>query len=117
MSFEDKSHIWPTEITCNPQRNHLTVHFENGDHFILSAELLRVESPSADVQGHGASQKQSPKDKQNVTITEIIPVGNYAIRLVFSDGHDTGIFSWVLLHDYGLNADQMMTQYRLRLQQ
>ncbi len=112
---QSKSHIWPVEIRCNKQRNQLSISFDNGDNMTLSAELLRVESPSAEVQGHGARQKKTPKNKQDVTITEIVPVGNYAVRLVFSDGHDTGIFSWALLHDYGCRADALMAAYHQRV--
>lgn len=117
MSADKYSHIWPVEIRCNEERNQLRITFDNGDIFELCAELLRVESPSAEVQGHGASQKQTPKHKQNVTISELIPVGNYAVRIQFSDGHDTGIFSWALLHEYGRNAEQLMSDYRKRVAQ
>ena len=79
------------------------------------AELLRVESPSAEVQGHGAGQKTTPSGKQAVTISRVEPVGNYAIRLVFSDGHDTGIYSWDLLYDYGQRQTQLMADYIDRL--
>ena len=103
--------IWPVEIRCNAARDRLTVRFEGADDVELSAELLRVESPSAEVQGHGPGQKQTPLDKQDVTITKIVPVGSYAVRLVFSDGHDTGIYSWSLLYDYGQRQDQLMAEY------
>ena len=107
--------IWPVEIRCNAARDRLTVRFEGADDVELSAELLRVESPSAEVQGHGPGQKQTPLDKQDVTITKIVPVGSYAVRLVFSDGHDTGIYSWSLLYDYGQRQDQLMTEYHSRV--
>ena len=105
----------PIEIRCNTERNKLNIRYENGDHVELSAELLRVESPSAEVQGHGPSQKQTPRDKQDVTIKKIIAVGSYAVRLTFSDGHDTGIFSWDLLHDYGQRKEQLMADYHKRV--
>ena len=105
----------PIEIRCNTERNKLSIRYENGDQVELSAELLRVESPSAEVQGHGPSQKRTPRNKQDVTIKKITPVGSYAVRLTFSDGHDTGIFSWDLLHDYGQRKDQLMADYQKRL--
>jgi len=111
---QDKD-IWPVEIRCNLARDRLTVRFEDAGDVELSAELLRVESPSAEVQGHGPSQKQTPLGKQDVTITKIIPVGSYAVRLVFSDGHDTGIYSWALLYDYGQRQDQLMADYHSRV--
>ena len=105
----------PLELRCNTERNKLSIRYENGVQVELSAELLRVESPSAEVQGHGPSQKQTPRDKQDVTIKKITAVGSYAVRLTFSDGHDTGIFSWGLLHDYGQRKDQLMADYQKRL--
>ena len=89
--------------------------FEGGESFALAAELLRVESPSAEVQGHGAGQKTTPFGKQNVAISRVEPVGNYAVRLVFDDGHDTGLFSWDILHDYGMRQDSLMAEYMERL--
>ena len=111
---QDKD-IWPVEIRCNLARDRLTVRFEDAGDVELSAELLRVESPSAEVQGHGPGQKQTPLGKQDVTITKIIPVGSYAVRLVFSDGHDTGIYSWALLYDYGQRQHQLMADYNSRV--
>lgn len=107
--------IWPVEIRCNAERNKLTIRFENHEDIELSAELLRVESPSAEVQGHGPDQKITPLGKQDVTITQILPVGSYAVRLVFSDGHDTGIYSWALLYDYAQKGDQLMAAYHKRV--
>ena len=115
MTTDDHPRFWPIEIRCNTERNKLTIRFDNGDQTELSAELLRVESPSAEVQGHGPGQKQTPRDKQNVTITKIAAVGSYAVRLTFSDGHDTGIFSWDLLHDYGQRKEQLMADYQKRV--
>lgn len=107
--------VWPSEIRLAPDKRVLHVSFETGESFALSAELLRVESPSAEVQGHGAGQKTTPAGKRNVAITSIEPVGNYAVRLVFDDGHDTGLFSWDILHDYGLRQDSLMADYNDRL--
>ena len=115
MKTDDHLRLWPTEIRCNTERNKLSMRFDNGDQVELSAELLRIESPSAEVQGHGPGQKQTPRDKQDVTITKITAVGSYAVRLTFSDGHDTGIFSWDLLHDYGHRKELLMADYQKRV--
>ena len=106
---------WPLEIRLASDERTLHVTFESGESFALTAELLRVESPSAEVQGHGAGQKTTPSGKQNVAISRVEPVGNYAIRLVFDDGHDTGLFSWDILHDYGIRQDSLMAEYLDRL--
>ena len=106
---------WPLEIRLASDERTLHVTFESGESFALTAELLRVESPSAEVQGHGAGQKTTPSGKQNVAISRVEPVGNYAIRLVFDDGHDTGLFSWDILHDYGKRQDSLMAEYLDRL--
>lgn len=111
------SGLWPTELSLSPNKAILTVTFNDGQRFDLSAELLRVEAPSADVQGHGADQKQTPDGKKHVTIHNIEPVGHYAVRLTFSDGHDTGLYSWETLHRYGINSDQMMQDYIKRLEE
>ena len=105
----------PSEIRLSADRRTLNVRFEGGENMALSAELLRVESPSAEVQGHGVGQKTTPLGKQDVRITGIEPVGNYAVRLVFDDGHDTGIYSWEILHDYALRQDSLMAAYRDRV--
>ena len=109
------AHPAPTEIRLNSAKTMLALTFASGEMVELSAALLRVESPSAEVQGHGADQKTTPSGKQNVQISRIEPVGNYAIRLVFDDGHDTGIFSWALLYDYAQRQDALMTDYLTRL--
>ena len=107
--------VWPEEIRLAKSKSLLDVRFDNGKSFSLSAELLRVESPSAEVQGHGPGQKTTPVGKQDILIRNIEPVGNYAIRIGFSDGHNTGIFSWNTLYDYGLRQDELMTDYLSRL--
>jgi len=107
--------VWPSEIRLGSDKKSLSVTFESGESFTLSAELLRVESPSAEVQGHGAGQKTTPFGKRQVRITSIEPVGNYAVRLVFDDGHDTGLFSWDILHDYGTRQHILMRDYEARL--
>ena len=108
--------VWPEEIRLAKSKALLDVRFDNGKSFSLSAELLRVESPSAEVQGHGPGQKTTPVGKRNILIRSIEPVGNYAIRIGFSDGHNTGIFSWNTLYDYGLRQDELMTDYLSRLE-
>jgi DUF971 family protein len=107
--------VWPEEIRLSKAKDRLEIRFDDGAHFSLSAELLRVESPSAEVQGHGASQKTTPVGKQDILISSIEPVGNYAIRIGFSDGHNTGLFSWPLLYDYALRQDQLIGDYLARL--
>ena len=91
------SDIWPAELKVSADRRHLRVTFEDGRQFSLSAELLRVNSPSAEVQGHGQSQKVTVAGKAQVQISDLRPVGNYAVRIVFDDGHDSGLFTWVTL--------------------
>ena len=96
---------WPVELRLNPDKNLLTVSFEDGARYALSAERLRVESPSAEVRGHGGAQKPPPiTGKANVKIARLEPVGNYAVRIVFDDGHDSGLFSWDYLAELGSNA-------------
>ena len=92
---------WPTELRLDGAKTMLTVSFDNGERFTLPAEYLRVESPSAEVQGHGLDQKQIVKGKEKVTIAGLEPVGNYAVRIVFDDGHDTGLYSWDYLRELG----------------
>ena len=107
--------LWPEEIRLSKTRDSLFVKFDNGYETTLSAELLRVESPSAEVQGHGSGQKTTPTGKASVTISALEPVGNYAIRISFSDGHDTGLFSWEILYDYGQRQQQLLADYAERL--
>ena len=109
------ANLWPEEIRLSKAKDSLFVKFDNGFETTLTAELLRVESPSAEVQGHGSGQKTTPAGKANVTIGAIEPVGNYAIRISFSDGHDTGLFSWDILHDYGQRQQQLIDDYLARL--
>jgi DUF971 family protein len=85
---------WPTDITAMEKGRVLEVTFDDGQVIRLTAEKLRVESPSAEVQGHSPSQKRTVTGKENVAIVAIEPVGNYAIKIVFDDGHDTGLFTW-----------------------
>lgn len=102
---------WPTEIRHVEAERRLEIDFDTGETFSLPAELLRVESPSAEVQGHSPSQKQTVAGKRNVAIQAIEPVGNYAIRLIFDDGHDTGFYSWRYLHALGKRQDALWNDY------
>jgi DUF971 family protein len=92
---------WPSELRLNADKDLLTVTFDSGDRFALAAEYLRVESPSAEVQGHGPLEKTIVPRKRKVKIKALEPVGRYAVRIVFDDGHDTGLYTWVYLHELG----------------
>jgi DUF971 family protein len=92
---------WPTELRLHKDRKTLTVTFAGGEKHDLAAEYLRVESPSAEVQGHSAEERKTVPGKRDVAIIEVLPVGNYAVRLVFDDMHSTGIFSWDYLLELG----------------
>jgi DUF971 family protein len=105
------SQPWPSEIRLNPAKDALTVGFEDGVRNRFSAEMLRVLSPSAEVQGHGAGQAKLVPGKRLVTIMAVEPVGNYAIRLTFSDGHDTGIYTWDFFRDLGSRYDERQRAY------
>jgi len=105
----------PREIRLSTDKTTLQITFASGQAARLTAELLRVESPSAEVQGHGEGQKTTPAGKRNITITAIAPVGNYAVRITFDDGHDTGIYSWSLLQDYAARQDHLIADYLDRL--
>ena len=105
------NHPWPSEIRLNPARDTLTIAFDNGECFGLAAEYLRVESPSAEVRGHGAGPKTIVKDKQEVKISALEPVGNYAVRIAFDDGHDSGLYSWAYLHQLGAEKDRIWADY------
>jgi DUF971 family protein len=98
---------WPTELRLHKDRRALTVAFDNGQTFDLSAEYLRVKSPSAEVQGHSPDERKTVAGKKDVAILEVHPIGNYAVRLVFDDMHSTGIYSW----DYFLNLGQKRDAY------
>ncbi len=102
---------WPVELRLKRSERRLDITFDDGTAFSLSAEYLRVESPSAEVQGHGPGQKQTVGGKAGVGIARIEPVGNYAVRLVFDDGHDTGIYSWTYLHQLGREQQNRWARY------
>jgi len=101
----------PTEIRIKRDEKVLEVDFEDGSSFRLPAELLRVESPSADVQGHGPDQKKIVAGRRHVGILGVEPVGNYAIQINFDDLHDTGIFSWDTLYDFGERQNEIWQNY------
>ena len=105
----------PTEIKLHQKSRVLEIAFADGKTFQLPCEFLRVYSPSAEVRGHGPGQEVLQTGKKDVDITAIEPVGRYAIQPKFSDGHDTGIYSWELLYDYGLHQDEMWRRYLDRL--
>jgi DUF971 family protein len=105
----DKS--WPTELRLHKDRKTLSITFEAGVRFDLPAEYLRVKSPSAEVQGHSPDQRVTVASKKNVAILEVLPVGNYAVRLVFDDMHSTGIFGWDYLADLGRNHAKYWQEY------
>ena len=106
----------PTEIKLHQKSRVLEVVFADGKAFRLPCEFLRVYSPSAEVRGHGPGQEVLQVGKRHVEITKVEPVGHYAVQLTFSDGHDTGIYSWDLLYDYGLNQDDMWQHYLKRME-
>jgi DUF971 family protein len=111
----DQTQRFPTELRLSDRGARLRVTFEEGEQFTMSAQYLRVHSPSAEVRGHGPGQAVLQTGKENVVIAEIEPVGNYAVRLRFSDGHDTGLYSWKLLYDLGSNHDTYWARYQQRL--
>ncbi|MBJ7535546.1 DUF971 domain-containing protein [Rhodomicrobium vannielii ATCC 17100] len=106
----------PTELRLSADKTTLRISFMDGLDAEFPAELLRVESPSAEVQGHSPSERKLVPGKRLVTILSIEPVGNYAVRLVFSDGHHTGIYSWVYFHELARNKDDVWRAYLDRLQ-
>jgi DUF971 family protein len=101
----------PTGITLHRASHLLEVEFDNGETFRLPCEYLRAHSPSAEVQGHGPGQRVLQHGKRNVNISEIVPVGNYGVLLKFDDGHQTGIFSWDVLHDLGTHQAENWKAY------
>lgn len=106
----------PTDINLHQQSRILEVVFEDGNRFELPCEFLRVYSPSAEVQGHGPGQEVLQVGKEEVNITNIEPVGNYAIQLEFDDGHNTGIYSWDTLYVLGRDQEEMWAKYLDRLE-
>jgi DUF971 family protein len=107
----DIAACWPVELRLKRAEKLLEVSFDNGSKFSLPAEYLRVESPSAEVQGHGAGQKTLVRGRAHVGIIGLEPVGNYAVRITFDDLHDTGIYSWSYLHQLGVEQGRRWRQY------
>lgn len=108
--------LMPTEITLHQKSRRLEIAFEDGGRFELPFEFLRVFSPSAEVRGHGPGQEVLQFGKQDVTITDLRPVGNYGICPTFSDGHNTGIYTWDYLYELGATQTQRWAEYLARLQ-
>jgi DUF971 family protein len=102
---------WPTEVRLQKDRRALVVTFDDGATFTLPAEYLRVESPSAEVQGHAPDERKTVPGKRNVEILDVLPVGNYAVRLTFDDMHSTGIYSWDYLHELGREQETRFRKY------
>ena len=107
----------PTEIKLHQKSRVLEIEFADGKTFSLPCEFLRVYSPSAEVRGHGPGQEVLQTGKRTIEITAIEPVGTYAIQPQFSDGHDTGLYSWEVLYDYGLRQEEMWQHYLKRLEE
>lgn len=103
--------VWPTELVAKRAERLLKIAFDDGSSFELSAEYLRTQSPSAEVQGHSEAERKVIGGKQTVAITGAEPVGNYAVRLLFDDGHDTGLYSWSYLHELGRDHDRRWMKY------
>ncbi len=108
---QEAAETWPTELRLNPEKNALRVAFQDGNAESLSAEMLRVMSPSAEVQGHSPAEKKLIAGKRDVTIKGVEQVGNYAVKLVFSDGHDTGLFTWPYLYDMARRKEELWEGY------
>lgn len=117
MAGLSKSVPLPTEIKLHQKSRVLEIAFSDGATFRLPYEFLRVYSPSAEVRGHGPGQEVLQTGKKDVEISRIEPVGQYAVQLHFSDGHDTGIYSWDLLYDYGMRQEEMWQHYLKRMQE
>jgi DUF971 family protein len=110
VSADGTAH-WPVELRLNRAKKRLEVTFDDRSCFSLPAEYLRVESPSAEVQGHGAGQKTLVHGRAHVGIIGLEPVGNYAVRIKFDDLHDTGIYSWNYLYELGVEQEQRWREY------
>ena len=117
MAGLDKTTPSPTEIKLHQKSRMLEITFADAKCFTLPFEFLRVYSPSAEVRGHGPGQEVLQVGKKNVEITDIEPVGSYAVQLTFSDGHDSGIYSWDYLYNLGMNQDSMWAHYLERMRE
>jgi DUF971 family protein len=108
---------WPTELRVNRAERRLSVTFDDGARFELPAELLRVESPSAEVKGHGPGQKTIVAGRRHVGIMDLEPVGNYAVRIMFDDLHNTGMYTWRYLYHLGRNQERFWADYLKALEE
>lgn len=108
------SEPWPEVLTLKDHGRLLDIKFDTGQHYQLAAEYLRVESPSAEVKGHGPGQEVLVRGKENVRIKELRPVGNYAVRIVFDDGHDSGLYTWPYLLRLGRDREAIWADYLKR---
>jgi DUF971 family protein len=115
MSPQRSSAPQPTEIRLRKEEKIVEIDFDDGRRFSLPAEFLRIESPSAEVQGHGPGQKQIVAGRRHVGIMNLEPVGNYAVRLIFDDLHDTGIYSWDYLYHLGMTQETLWRDYLAQL--
>jgi DUF971 family protein len=115
MSAEPSPRAWPTELLFDRAAKRLRVAFDDGAKFDIPFELLRVESPSAENKGHGAAPLPPVAGKANVEVLGAEPVGRYAVRIKFDDGHDTGLYSWDLLYELGRDGDERLARYRASL--
>lgn len=106
---------WPVEVKLKQAENLLEIRFDDASCFRFSAEFLRVHSPSAEVKGHGPGQEVTVAGKRDVTITRLDPVGNYALRIHFDDGHDTGLFTWAYFYEMGQGQEKLWAEYLGRL--
>ncbi len=107
----DKQTPSPTEIRLTPEKSELHVTFSDGSAVVFTAEYLRVQSPSAEVKGHSPDERKIIGGKRNVKISQIEPIGHYAIRITFNDGHSTGLYSWIYLHELARDHDQLWQDY------
>jgi len=102
---------WPAELRVNAAKDRLTVRFDNDETYQLAAEYLRVESPSAEVQGHSPQERRFVPGKRNVKITTLERVGHYAVRIIFDDGHDSGLYTWSYLRELGREHENKWGAY------
>lgn len=108
---------WPTEVRFNKARAELLIRNEDGSEGTIPYELLRIESPSAETQGHGADRPPPPVKKRNVSVLSAEPVGRYALRITFSDGHNTGLYTWAYLSELAAQKTERMAAYLARLKE
>jgi DUF971 family protein len=111
MNITPLADVWPTDLQLSTDRRLLTVIFEDGERHALEAEYLRVTSPSAEVQGHSEAERKTVPGKRHVAIRDLSPVGNYAVRITFDDGHDTGLFTWPYLAALGRERAERWQAY------